>query len=90
MRMMKTAAKLHPARALPKRAVNLSLDAALVERARALTTNLSGEVEQLLAEFVERREAEKGEEARRLQDAARSWDTFAERCGSFADEFSTL
>lgn len=58
----------------PKRAVNLSLDGALVDRARALTGNLSGQVEQ----------------AERLKGAARSWNDFGERQGSFADEFDAL
>lgn len=74
----------------PKRPVNLSLNADLVERARRLTDNLSGQVDLLLADFVERREAEREAEADRLRRAARSWDEFTERHGSFADEFSTL
>jgi antitoxin CcdA len=74
----------------PKRAVNLSLDGALVDRARALTGNLSAKVETLLTAFVESREAENEVEAARLRDAARSWNEFDERHGSFADEFSTL
>lgn len=73
-----------------KRAVNLSLDGALVDRVRELTGNLSGQVELLLAEFVERREAESRAEADRLEGAARSWNEFGERQGSFADELSTL
>ncbi len=74
----------------PKRPVNLSLNAELVERARTLTDNLSGQVELLLADFIERREAERQDEADRLKSAARSWNEFTERHGSFADEFSTL
>lgn len=84
MRMMKPVAQA------TKRAVNLSLDGALVDRARALTGNLSGQVETLLAAFVESREAENEAEAERLRSAARSWNEFDERHGSFADEFSTL
>lgn len=66
----------------PKRPVNLCLDGALVDRVRELTGNR--------AEFVERREAESRAEADRLEGAARSWNEFGERQGSFADEFSTL
>ncbi len=72
-----------------KRAENLSLDADLVERARSLTPNLSGQ-DALLVELVERREGERCAEADSLRAAARAWDEFAERHGSFADEFSTL
>lgn len=74
----------------PKRPVNLTLDAALVKRARAMSDNLSGRVESLLVEFVEKREAEDRANADRSERAARSWNDFAERIGSFADEFSTL
>ena len=83
---MKTRFDAHAA----KRPVNLSLNAELVERARTLTDNLSGQVELLLVEFIEPRESERQDEAERLRGAARSWDEFAERHGSFADEFSTL
>jgi antitoxin CcdA len=75
---------------VPKRPVNLSLNIDLVERARRLTDNLSAQVETLLAEFVERREQEQQAEAERLERAAQAWNDFAERHGSFADEFSTL
>ena len=75
---------------VPKRPVNLSLNIDLVERARRLTDNLSAQVETLLAEFVERREQEQQAEAERLERATQAWNDFAERHGSFADEFSTL
>jgi post-segregation antitoxin (ccd killing protein) len=73
-----------------KRPVNLTLDAELVERAQRMTGNLSAQVESLLEEFVEKREAEDQARAARSDRAARSWNAFAERHGSFADEFSTL
>ena len=74
----------------PKRPVNLTLDAELVKRARGMSDNLSAQVESLLTEFVEKREAEDQANRGRSQRAARSWNEFAERSGSFADEFSTL
>ena len=99
----------------PKRPVNLTLDAELVRRARAMSGNLSAQLETLLLEFVEKRAAEDldgsgpsigpdtivsarlaGHSGRdpahadRAKRAARSWNEFAERHGSFADEFSTL
>lgn len=47
---------MHTSKPLPpsKRPVNLSLDAQLVERAKALGMNVSGTVEALLAAEVER------------------------------------
>ncbi len=73
-----------------KRPVNLTLDAELVKRARGMSSNLSAQVESLLTEFVEKREAEDRARRGRSERAARSWNAFAERHGSFADEFSTL
>ena len=56
----------------PKRqAVNLSLPVDLVARARACTRNLSGTVEDLLADYVAREEARRREEDERLGDAPR-------------------
>lgn len=86
MRMMSD----EPSVTAPKRPFNLSLNVELVERARRLTSNLSAQVETLLADFVERREQEQRAEAERLERAAQAWNDFAERHGSFADEFSTL
>jgi antitoxin CcdA len=74
----------------PKRSVNLSLNADLVARARRLTDNLSAEVESLLAAFVESQEGQTRAEVETLKRAAEDWNDFADRHGSFADEFSTL
>ena len=73
-----------------KRAVNLSLNEDLVARARRLTDNLSAEVEALLAEFVARQTDAREAEVERLHRAAAAWNEYAERHGSFSDEFSTL
>lgn len=74
----------------PKRPVNLSLNADLVEQARALTGNLSAEVEVLLADFVQQRLRERDAQADRLRRSASAWNAYADRQGAFADEFSTL
>ncbi|MGB1563848.1 MAG: type II toxin-antitoxin system CcdA family antitoxin [Sinimarinibacterium flocculans] len=74
----------------PKRPVNLSLNADLVERARKIAPNLSAEVESLLVGFLERRQADHLAEVDRLRRTSATWNAFAERNGSFADEFSTL
>ncbi len=74
----------------PKRPVNLSLDEDLVARARHMTGNLSAEVESLLADFVLRQTQLRQDEALRFKRSAGVWNTFADRHGAFADEFSTL
>ncbi len=73
-----------------KRPVNLTLNEDLVDQARKITDNLSGVVESLLADYLAQ------EAQRRVADAAlakatvATWNRFAERHGSFADEYSTL
>lgn len=86
MRIMSASPESRPR----KRPVNLSLDGDLVDRARAITGNLSAEVESLLTDFVQRGEAERAAEIQRLRDSTAEWNAFAERHDSFADEFSTL
>ncbi|MBX3231248.1 MAG: type II toxin-antitoxin system CcdA family antitoxin [Labilithrix sp.] len=73
-----------------KRSVNLSLNAALVARARRITDNLSAEVETLLADFVAKNEALHNAEGEQLRRTATAWDDFTARHGSLADEFSPL
>lgn len=73
-----------------KRAVNLTLNEDLVSRAKGMTGNLSGVVEQLLSDYVL-----KQNDARRVKQsdadaAAQGWNAFNEQSGSFADEHSTL
>lgn len=74
----------------PKRPVNLSLNTDLVARARTMTPNLSAEVENLLADFVQKQAHALDVEAERLRRSSTAWNAFAERHGVFADEFSTL
>lgn len=73
-----------------KRAVNLTLNEELVSQAKGMTTNLSGVVEQLLADYVMKQNSARQEKARRAEAAAQAWNSFNECSGSFADEHSTL
>lgn len=73
-----------------KRAVNLSLNADLVSQARRLTGNLSEVVESLLAEFLAKEQAQNEAREEALKNTIATWNAFAEKHGSFADEHSTL
>ena len=73
-----------------KRPVNLSLNEDLVAQARALTNNLSAEVESLLAAYVQQQRQLRDAEAENLRRSAEAWNAYAGKHGSFADEFSTL
>lgn len=69
-----------------KRPVNLSLNEELVAHARQLTDNLSGVVESLLAEFVERELQRRSERSRRVETTVALWNAFEEKHGAFAEE----
>ncbi len=73
-----------------KRPVNLTLNEDLVSQAKGMTTNLSGVVEQLLADYVMKQNNARQEKAHCAEVAAQAWNTFNERSGSFADEHTTL
>lgn len=73
-----------------KRPVNLTLNEDLVERARELTNNLSGVVESLLANFVERAGQEREERRRALAATVATWNAHSAAHGSLADEYSPL
>lgn len=73
-----------------KRPVNLTLNEELVAQAKGMTNNLSGVVEQLLAEYVMKQNGARQEKRQKAEAAAQAWNTFNERNGSFADEHSTL
>jgi antitoxin CcdA len=73
-----------------KRPVNLTLNEDLVLQARAITDNLSGVVESLLAEFVEHERQQRLAKARTLEATVAIWNEFNLRSGSFAEEHSTL
>jgi len=77
-------------RAAPRRAVNLSLNADLLMRAKALTKNLSGTVEDLLAAFVQQATARQRDEDERLDAVISALNAFHDRHGFLSDEFSNL
>lgn len=74
----------------PKRAVNMTLNEDLVRCAREYATNLSEQVEKLLAEYVGAERKRRAEEDGRLDAAITAWNDFDEKFGSFADEHSDL
>ena len=73
-----------------KRPVNLTLNEELVSQAKGMTNNLSGIVEQLLADYVMKQNNARQEKRHNADLAAQAWNAFNERSGSFADEHSTL
>jgi antitoxin CcdA len=74
----------------PKRPVNMTLNEDLVRRAREYTTNLSEQVEKLLAEFVAAERSRRADEDRRLDAAIDALNDFDDTYGAFADEHSDL
>ena len=80
------AAYNHDAR---KRPVNLALNQDLVLQAKGMT-NLSDVVEDLLSEFVAQEQAQRRAKAKTLAATIATWNDFNAKCGSFADEHSTL
>jgi antitoxin CcdA len=73
-----------------KRPVNLTLNEDLVTQARAVTDNLSEVVESLLADFVVKEKQRRAAEADVVRETVATWNRFAEKVGSFADEHTTL
>jgi post-segregation antitoxin (ccd killing protein) len=73
-----------------KRPVNLTLSEDLVEQAKAMTDNLSGVVENLLSEFVQKEQRALLTRAEVIEHTVALWNEFGSKTGSFADEFSTL
>lgn len=73
-----------------KRPVNLTLNEDLVEQARGLTDNLSGVVERLLADFVERSGQDREERARAVAATVEAWNAHGAKRGSISDEYSPL
>lgn len=73
-----------------KRPVNLTLNEELVAQAKGMTNNLSGVVEQLLADYVQKQHNARQEKSRQAERAVQAWNTFNDRSGSFADEHATL
>lgn len=73
-----------------KRPVNLSLNEDLVAQARGLTDNLSGIVEALLVDFLTAEKKRRASEEQSIRATIETWNRFAEKHGSFADDHSTL
>jgi len=73
-----------------KRRINLTLNEDLVARARGLTGNLSGVVEQLLVDYLERSGQDKDERARAVADTVAVWNEHGEKFGSIADDYSPV
>jgi antitoxin CcdA len=73
-----------------KRPVNLTLDEALVLRARGYTNNLSSTVESLLGRFVEEQQHEQLDIVAKARKCAENWNAVNEDLGSFADEYLTV
>jgi antitoxin CcdA len=73
-----------------KRPVNLTLSEDLVEQAKAMTDNLSGVVENLLAEFVQKEKRALLTRTEVIEHTVALWNEFGTKTGSFADEYSTL
>lgn len=73
-----------------KRPVNLTLNEDLVVQVRGLTGNLSGVVESLLADYLERERQQRMAKVKTLEATMSMWNAFNARHGSFADEYSSL
>jgi antitoxin CcdA len=73
-----------------KRAVNLTLNEDLVNRAKFFAHNLSGVVEELLAEYVAREDRERMEKLNLVKTTVAVWNKFSSEHGSFSDDHSTL
>ena len=74
----------------PKRPVNMTLNEDLVRCAREYASNLSEQVEKLLAAFVTAERKRRTEEDARLDAAIEASNKFDEKYGSFADEHQDL
>ena len=73
-----------------KRPVNLTLNEDLVSHAKSMTDNLSGVVESLLAEFIERERRKRMAKAKVVEATIEAWNRFHDNSGSIADEYSSL
>jgi antitoxin CcdA len=73
-----------------KRPVNLTLNEDLLSRAKSMTDNLSGVVESLLAEFVDREARNRHAQAKGVEATVIAWNAFNSDSGSIADEYSSL
>ncbi len=77
-------------RTAPKRAINVSLNDDLVRQARLYTRNLSGTLEDLLQDFVEREHARRRAEDAAMDAVIDGLSAFHRAHGLLSDEFSSL
>ncbi len=73
-----------------KRAVNLTMNEALVTQAKSYTNNLSATMESLLAVFVATQQSAQGKRQQEADVCVADWNAVHATVGSFADEHSTL
>ena len=73
-----------------KRAVNLTLNEALVAQAKTFTGNLSATMETLLADYVAQQQQARLSRQQAADVCVEYWNEVHTRIGSFADEHSTL
>ncbi len=78
------------ARSASKRPTNVSLDEDLVRRARLLTSNLSGTLEDLLRDFVTREHVRRAAEDEAVAEVVDGLNAFHREHGLLSDEFSSL
>ncbi len=77
-------------RTAPRSEVSVSLNEDLLRQARALTRNLSGTIEGLLAAYVTAEQARKREDDAKLDQVIDALNEFHEKHGFLSDEFSIL
>ena len=73
-----------------KRPVNLTLSDDLVQQVRSFSSNLSGVVETLLADYVRQQTQARQTHRQEAALAAQAWNDFNAAAGSFADQHSPL
>ena len=79
-----------PAPATRKRAVNLTLNEALVAQAKAYTGNLSATMEALLTDYVAQQQHSHLARQQSADACVADWNALHTSIGSFADDHSTL
>ena len=73
-----------------KRAVNLTLNEALVTKAKSYTDNLSATLESLLSEFVATQQSAQRKHQQEADVCVADWNAVHDAVGSYADEHTTL
>ena len=73
-----------------KKAVNLSLNEALVRESRSYCGNLSAKVEEMLQAYVVSERQSRQHHRQQAQQAVAGWNALHDATGSYADGHSTL